>query len=197
MPSLLKSPGMLAAISEKAADPLLVGSLSLEERSFDDLGGVDGAPYDLVFSNLGGLNCTDDIDAVAEGMQRVLKPRGAVVLVLMPPVCPWEVAQVLRGHVRFATRRWSRDPVMANVGGEQQPVWYHTPGRVRRALGPAFEVTALRSFCLLAPPSYFEGFADRHPRLFRSLSRLDNLIGGTWPLNRAGDFYALVARYRG
>ena len=85
------APGMLAAISEKAPDPLLAGRLSLEERSFDDLGGVDGAPYDLVFSNLGGLNCTDDIDAVAEGMQRVLKPRGAVVLVLMPPVCPWEV----------------------------------------------------------------------------------------------------------
>jgi SAM-dependent methyltransferase len=189
------APGMLAALADKAADAELDGRLTYETLSFDRIAEAQGGPYDLVFSNLGGLNCTDDLEAVAQGLPDVLKPGGSVVWVVMPPACPWEMAQALRGHVATARRRFSKGGTLANVGGEQVRTWYHTPAKVERALGPAFRVEALRSFCFFAPPSYFGGFVRRHPGVVGMLMRLDDVFGGVWPINRGGDFYALVARY--
>jgi hypothetical protein len=64
-----------------------------------------------------------------------------------------------------------------------------------RALGQEFCVESLRSFSCLAPPSFFLGFVGRHADLARRLMRWDDALGRRWPLNRCGDFYALVARY--
>jgi len=189
------APGMLAALAGKAAAPELGGRLTYEALSFERLSEAQGGPYDLVFSNLGGLNCTDDLAAVAGGLPGVLRPGGSIVWVVMPAVCPWEMAQALRGHVSTATRRFSKGGTLANVGGEQVRTWYHSPGKLARTLGPAFRVEALCSFCFFSPPSYFGGFVRRHPGVVRMLTRLDDALGGTWPVNRGGDFYALVARY--
>jgi ubiquinone/menaquinone biosynthesis C-methylase UbiE len=190
------APGMLAALAEKAARPETGGRLSYEALSFTELEGVAGAPYDLVFSNLGGLNCVEDLSAVTRGIETVLRPGGKTVLVVMPPLCPWELAQGLRCHFRTARRRLERGGTVANVGGAPVRVWYHPPRRLERALGPRFETQALRSFCTLAPPSFFEGFVRRHAGITRALMRLDDHLAGSWPLNRCGDFYALVSRYR-
>jgi SAM-dependent methyltransferase len=190
------APGMLAAIATKAEALDAGGRLSFEALPFTELERVAGGPYDLVFSNLGGLNCTRDLSAMTRGLPNVLRPGGAIVFVLMPPFCPWELAQALRGHLRTATRRLKRDGTLAHVEGELVPTWYHAPGKLKHALGPDFETVVLRSFCLFCPPSFFQGFARRHPRLVRVLMRLDDVIGRVWPFNRAGDFYALVARYR-
>ncbi|MPZ48596.1 MAG: methyltransferase domain-containing protein [Dehalococcoidia bacterium] len=191
------APGMLAALAAKVASPEAGDRLSYEALSFAELGSVSGGPYDLVFSDLGGLNCTEDLERVASGLRSVLRPGGAIVWVIMPPVCPWELAQLLRGHRDTALRRLRRGGVIANVEGARVPVWYHSPGRVRRALGRDFRITRLRSFCLFCPPSFFHGFSQRHPGLTRTLMRLDDLIGGLPPFNRCGDFYALVACYDG
>jgi ubiquinone/menaquinone biosynthesis C-methylase UbiE len=190
------APGMLEAVEAKAAEPELGGRLTYEALSFHRLEDAQGGPYDLVFSNLGGLNCTDDLEAVVRGLPSVLKPGGRVVCVVMPPVCPWEMAQALRGHVSTAERRFAKHGTVANVGGEVVRTWYHSAGKLKRALGPDFEVESLRSFCLFAPPSFFGGFVRRHQRLVRWLMRLDDVLGGVAPFNRCGDFYALVARYR-
>jgi SAM-dependent methyltransferase len=190
------APGMLASLEAKVAAPELEGRLTHEALSFDRLEVAQGGPYDLVFSNLGGLNCTDDLEAVVRGLPAVLKPGGYAVLVVMPPVCPWEMAQALRGHLATARRRFSKQGTLANVGGEPVRTWYHAPGKLTKALGTAFRVEAVRSFCLFAPPSYFSGFVRRHPRVVGALMRLDDVLGGVAPFNRAGDFYALVARYQ-
>lgn len=189
------APGMLAALADKAASPDLEGRLTSEALPFERLAEAQGVPYDLVFSNLGGLNCTDDLEAVARALPEVLKPGGRIVWVVMPPVCSWEMAQALRGHISTARRRLSKRGTLANVAGERVRTWYHTPGGLAKALGPEFRVEAVRSFCLFAPPSYFGGFVRRHPRIVTMLMRLDDALGGVWPFNRAGDFYALVARY--
>jgi SAM-dependent methyltransferase len=190
------APGMLAALALKAASPATGGRLTHETLSFADLGRVSGGPYDLVFSNLGGLNCIPDLAAFTRGLPQVLKPGGAAVCVLMPPVCPWELAQALRGHRRTAFRRLRRGGTVANIEGAAVPVWYHSPARLKRALGPAFRTASLRSLCLFCPPSYFQGLASRHPGLVRLLAGLDDALGGLPPFNRAGDFYVLAARYQ-
>jgi len=190
------APGMLDALAEKASRPEAAGRISHEAISFTDLERLTAGPYDLVFSNLGGLNCTEDLGEVARGLAKALRPGGCAVLVVMPPLCPWELAQAVRGHWRTAGRRLARDGVLAHVGGGYVRTWYHSPGKLQRALGPAFRRLELRSFCLLAPPSFFQGFIARHPRLVRALMRADEALGGLAPFNRCGDFYALAVRYR-
>lgn len=186
--------GMLAAAAEKAALAECGGRMTVEHRSFTELDTVPGAPFDLVLSNLGGLNCISDLRPVTRSIPAVLRKGGAVVFVIMPPICPWELAQALRGHFGTAFRRLGRAGTLAHVDGEYIRTWYHTPGAVKRALGPGFRTAALRSFCLAAPPSYFDGFVSHHPNITRRLMAFDDALAGRWPFNRAGDFFALVAR---
>ena len=188
------APGMLSTLADKAQRPEAGGRLTFEALSNSDLGAVTGGPYDLVLSNLGGLNCIDDLAAVTRHLPGVLKPGGRTVLVVMPPICPWELLQAFRGHFHTACRRLSRQGTLANVGGAQVRTWYHSPQRLERALGAAFETVALRSFCVFSPPSYFDGFVRRHATATQRLQRLDDRLGATWPVNRLGDFYALVSR---
>ncbi len=56
------APGMLEALAEKALQPQVEGRVSFESLSNTELGALTGGPYDLVFSNLGGLNCLDDLE---------------------------------------------------------------------------------------------------------------------------------------
>jgi ubiquinone/menaquinone biosynthesis C-methylase UbiE len=187
--------GMLDAAAEKATRPECGGRMTVERRSFTELADVPGAPYDLVFSNLGGLNCVEDLTAVTRALPQMLKTGGAVVLVVMPPVCPWEMAEAFRGHFATAFRRFNRGGTPAHVEGASVHTWYHTAGAVQRALGPSFTTVARRSFCLFSPPSYFAGFVRRHPRVASALMGFDDAIGGLWPFNRVGDFVAVVARF--
>jgi SAM-dependent methyltransferase len=188
------APGMLAALATKASEPTLEGRLTYEETSNTALSKVAGGPYDLILSNLGGLNCTRNLRAVTRHLPGLLKPGGVTVLVVMPPVCPWELALVLKGNRRVGLRRLQRGGTVANVGGAQVPVWYHSAGRMAKALGPRFEMIGLRSFNTFSPPSYFDGFVRRHPSATSRLMRVDERIGG-WPVLRGiGDFYALVSR---
>jgi ubiquinone/menaquinone biosynthesis C-methylase UbiE len=188
------APGMLEALAEKAQRPEAGGRLTFEAVSNSELDTVAGGPYDLVFSNLGGLNCTDDLGAVTRHLLGLLTPEGKTVLVVMPPLCPWELLQAFRGHIGTARRRLSREGTLANVGGAQVRTWYHAPHKLERALGPAFETVALRSFCTFSPPSYFDGFVRRHSGITQTLMRLDDRLAAMPGLRSIGDFYALASR---
>ena len=191
------APGMLESLAAKSQHPEAGGRLTFEALSNTALDGVSGGPYDLVFSNLGGLNCIEDPSQVTRHLKAVLKPGGSSVLVVMPPLCPWELLQALRGHLHTARRRLSKQGTLAHVGGAQVRTWYHAPGKLERTLGPGFETVALRSLCLFAPPSFFDGFVRRHPSTVQRLMRLDDRLGASWPFNRLGDFYVLVSRMQG
>ena len=84
------APGMLARIRARSADPEMGGRLAVRELSFTDLAGLDAGPFDLVFSNMGGLNCIPDLRPVTATLPLVLVPGGYAVFVIMPRVCPWE-----------------------------------------------------------------------------------------------------------
>jgi ubiquinone/menaquinone biosynthesis C-methylase UbiE len=185
---------MVAEIRRKAAAPQLGGRLTVQQVSFTDLDRVTGGPYDLIFSNFGGLNCVPDPQLALRGLGRLLKPQGFATLVVMPPVCPWEVAQALRGRFTTAFRRLRPGGATAHVAGAYFKTYYFTPAQVRRALGPGWHTASLRSLGLFSPPSYLENFARRHARLYRRLAALDERCGG-WPvLNTLGDFFILTVQ---
>ncbi|MBL8046449.1 MAG: class I SAM-dependent methyltransferase [Anaerolineales bacterium] len=188
--------GMLAEIHRKIERENLAGKLTAQKLSFLDLEQAQGGPFDVVFSNFGGLNCVPlaQLRAVAEKLPSVLKPGGALVWVLMPPICPWEIVQATRGRFSVAFRR-VRGQTRAHVEGAYFSTYYFRPSQVIQFLRPHFSNIQLQSLSLFSPPAFMEGFPRRWPRLFQWLTQLDARIC-RWPLlNSMGDFFILAASY--
>ncbi len=171
--------------------------LSVQQLSFTDLDRLDDGPFDVVFSNMGGLNCIPDLAAVTRHLPGLLAPGGVVTFVIMPPICPWEWTAVLRGDFRTAFRRLKPGGVLANVEGVRFRTWYFTPRQARRAFGPGFRTARLEALSLFTPPADRKHFAHRFPRLYRALAWLDDRLAPRFPFNHWGDFFVLSMRFEG
>ncbi len=190
------APGMLASIQEKIEKRSLRGRLTAGLCSFTDLSAVEGRPFDYLFSNFGGLNCIADLSLVTRQLPSLLSPGGRLTWVIMPPVCPWDLALALKGDFHTAFRRLRPGGVLANVEGVRFQVHYFTPRQVMDALGPAFHLLKLEGLSILTPPADHKEFAHRFPRLYQELAQIDNHISGLPVLRGWGDFFILTAEYR-
>lgn len=137
-----------------------------------------GGPFDLVFSNFGGLNCVspEALRALAAPLAACLAPQGRAIAVVMPRLCLWESGwALLRLQPRLAARRWRGGPVQARLGAGQPPllVWYHGVRDMERALGGHFQRERVRPVGLAVPPSSLEPLARRAPRWLALMERLD------------------------
>jgi ubiquinone/menaquinone biosynthesis C-methylase UbiE len=190
------SPGMIASIEAKIEQRGLQGRLSAQRCSFTDLSSVAGKPFDYLFSNFGGLNCIADLTLVTRQIPELLKPGGRLTWVVMPPICPWDLAQAVKGDFRTAFRRLRPGGVIANVEGVHFHVSYYTPAQVLRALGSQFHLLKLEGLSVFAPPADHKDFAIHSPELYSALIRLDNLLANLPLLRSCGDFFILSAEYR-
>jgi ubiquinone/menaquinone biosynthesis C-methylase UbiE len=192
------APGMLERLGRKVAglDPDLAARVTAQECSFLALEHVTGGPYDAVFSDLGGLNCTGDLGPVVAGVRGVLRPGGTVVWVVMPPVCLWELALVFTGQVGLALRRLRRGGTRAHLEGRRFQVHYFTPAKVARAFGPQFEVVAVEGLSVITPTAESKGLARRHRTIYRALCWLDDRLAGRAPFSGWGDFFIISLRER-
>ncbi len=190
------APGMLERLRLKVLDLGLADRITVEQRSFLSIDTVPGAPFDAVFSDLGGLNCIPNLSPVISQLPSVLRPGGIVTWVLMPHVCLWEMAEVFRGHFRLAFRRFSKGAVRANLEGLQFDVYYFSPRQVLGWFGSDYQLLALEGLSVLTPTAESKSFARLYPRLYRSLAWLDDRLSPHWPWYGWGDFYMLSLRYR-
>jgi ubiquinone/menaquinone biosynthesis C-methylase UbiE len=190
------APGMLKRLREKVGTLKLQDRVTMEERSFLSLENMRGAPFDAVFSDLGGLNCIPDLTPVIQPLPRILKPDGIVTWVLMPNFCLWEMAEVFRGNFPLALRRLSRGKVRANLEGLSFDVYYFSPRRAIQWFSDPFELVALEGLSVITPTAESKSFARLYPRLYQALSWLDDRLSPHWPWNGWGDFYILTMRYR-
>ncbi len=147
---------------------------------------------DGVFSNFGPLNCVRDLRPLAERLAIQLRSGGRVILVIMGPVCPWEVAiYARRRDWKNATRRFNREGAVANIGGNPLLVFYPSARKVARVFAPHFRRAHLEALGVLLPPPYLEHFAARHPHLIDSFANWESRIASFFPFNALGDHYLL------
>ncbi|KAA2239020.1 class I SAM-dependent methyltransferase [Chitinophaga agrisoli] len=155
-------------------------------------------PYDLIFSNFAGLNCTQDLDKVLQSFSSLLKPGGMVTLVVLPRFCLWETLLALKGKFRTAFRRFfSRRGRTAHVEGVYFKCWYYSPSYIRKQLAADFTTLSTEGLCTIVPPSYIEGFAEKHPVLYKGMTRLEDKWKSAWPWRGIGDYYIISLRKRG
>ena len=190
------APGMLQRVRDKAQDLDLKHLITVQECSFTRLDEIHGAPFDAVFSNLGGLNCIPDLSPIIRQLPAVLKPGGLITWVLMPPICLWEFAELFRGHPRLAFRRFARNGTRTHLEGLYFTVYYFTPAQVIDWFGPAYECLAIEGLSVLTPTAESKNFAKRYPRLYQALASVDDRLSLRSPWRAWGDFFILSMRHR-
>ena len=156
--------------------------------------------FDVASSNFGPLNCVPDLGHTATTLAPLMRPGGHAVFTVIGRWCPWEVAHYVR------KRRWSRARVrflrrLTPVGMNGHTIWtrYFTPREfVREWIGDGseWELVGYEGLSTFVPPPYLTAIAERRPRLFDRLVRLDARTA-TWPVLRSmGDHFLVVLRRR-
>jgi len=184
------SPRMVDNIHRKVDAGNLRHLVEVKQSSFWNLDGLD-KKYDLLYSNFGGLNCTDHLDQLLHKLMDHLKPGGKAVLVIMPVFCPWERMMLLKGDTRIAFRRKKGKPTKAHIEGEFFNVWYYNPSYVINAIKGNARLLRLQSLSLFVPPSAYPVFNRKYPRLLALLEKLDSLLTTRWPFKNWGDYVIL------
>ena len=187
------STGMQKKLIEKAEKEQLRSKISNEICSFTELDKLQAkGPYDLIFSNFAGLNCTGELSKVLRSFSSLLRPGGIVTLVILPKFCLWETMMFLRGDFRTAFRRFfSGKGVTAKVEGEEFTCWYYNPSYVIKNTKDAYDVLGIEGLCTLVPPSYLENFPNRKPSLFNWLKEKEDKWKSKWPWKNIGDYYII------
>ena len=188
--------GMLERARDKARHLGLEDRISTQECSFTRLDEIQGAPYDAVFSNLGGLNCISDLEPAIRQLPGVLKPGGLVTWVLMPPVCLWEIAELVRGHPKLAFRRLAKNGTRTHLEGLYFTIYYFKPLQVVEWFGPDYEILAVEGLSVFTPTAESKNFPRRYPKLYQFLVWLDDRFTHRPPWHGWGDFYILSMRLR-
>jgi len=178
---------MLERAKKKADELKLQDFLSFEQLSYTDLKNTDAGPFDLAFSNFGGLNCVSDLADVAASVSPLLRPNARIIWAIMPPFCLWESAMLLRGQFRLATRRYSGRSTI-HKEGLSYPVYYFSPKQVAAAWGNGYHVEGIEALSVFTPPATNKKIAVNHPRVYQILSTLDEIFAPRWPFKYWGDF---------
>lgn len=188
--------GMQEKLVQKIVQMGLTDRVSQELCSYTALGALQNAgPYDCIFSNFAGLNCTAELKTVLDSFDGLLKPGGTVVLTIMPPFCLWESALMLKGKFKTATRRiMGSKGAPAKIDGAAFTCWYYWPGVITSHLKNNFQLLSLEGLCTFVPPSYIEHFAERYPRLYTVLCSMEEKWKTAWPWKYMGDYYIISLR---
>ena len=189
------APAMIAAARAKVTEAGRADAFDFILGTVETI--ADGWParaqaVDGVFSNFAPLNCELTLAPLRLLLERSLRRGGRFIAVVLPRICPLEVALFMaRAQPRAALRRFRRDAV-ADVEGQRFAMKYYGARDFDRALGAGFRRIETRSLGVFLPPLSFGPAFARVPGLLPTLGALEDRVSG-WPgLRRMGDHVLLV-----
>jgi ubiquinone/menaquinone biosynthesis C-methylase UbiE len=193
------SPGMLEKLKQKVRTAGFEHLVSEECCSYSALDKLkDKVPYDCIFSNFAGLNCTGDLRNVLASFDQLLKPGGIIVLVMLPKFCLWEFMLVFRLKFKTAFRRFfSRQGRKAKIDVQEFTCWYYNPNTIRHWMKDKYSILKTEGLCTIVPPSYLEGFPLKYPGLFKHLCKMEESVKYNWPYRSTGDYFILSLQKKG
>jgi len=191
------SDGMIEQMGTKFSSEDYSNNITVQQCSFTELDKIGEKKFDFIFSNFGGLNCIPDLRQVTKFFPQLLNKGGRVCLVILSPVCPWEIIQLFRGKFSLAFRRFHKEGVLANVEDIKFRTYYFSKKDIMNALGKDYKLVKVESLALFTPIPQMEKIPKTFPKLARSLNKLDEILSGVYPFNRVGDHIILTSEYIG
>ena len=190
------SKGMQERLVQKIQQNKLELKITQELCSFTDLQNLSHkGPYDFIFSNFAGLNCTGELQKVLQSFPSLLNPGGTATLVILPKFCLWEFLMVFRGRFKTAFRRFfSSGGRKAHIEGAYFTCWYYNPSYVIKNVKSSFDILSVEGLCTLVPPSYLENFPAKRPKFFNWLMEKESRWKNKWPWKSIGDYYIISLR---
>lgn len=188
------APGMIDTLNLKIREQKLERSITTQLCSYTDLPQFPEGPFDVVFSDFGGLNCISELQPVVEGIKKNLKSGGIVTLVVMPKVCPWEMLLALKGNFKVAFRRFKKDGAQSHLEGQFFKTFYFSQAYIHKVFGEEFSKVKIEGLCSFVPPPYFEFFPKRLPATFKFLAKVENAVRFTFPFDRMADHFIITLR---
>ena len=188
------SDGMIQQLRKKAlANPLL----KVEQLNYQELDKLHVTEqFDLLFSNFGGLNCISDLSKVTEKAANILRPGAFVIWVIMPEICPWELAQVFKLRPKSAFRRLKSGGTKSHLEGHYFTTYYHSLDKIRAAFNHNYKFIESESLGLLLPQPHQAWIVKKFPRAFSLLARADEVLRNKYPFNRWGDHIIVTFQYK-
>lgn len=170
------SPGMIRIARQDAVALNLQGRIDFRVLPTEDLESLQSQrPFDGAFSNFCGLNCVEDLPAVARNLARLLKPGAPLLICVIGHFVPWEIVWFLahRKPVK-AFERLLDNGGLCDAGDLkiQRP----SVQEMARIFAPDFELQGWRGVGIAVPPGYMEGWARRFPKILKMLAQVDNWI---------------------
>ncbi len=151
-------------------------------------------PFDLIFSNFGGLNCLspEELNHFFKAAEKKLAPNGKIAAVIMPRHCIVESLYFLaKGSVKSAFRRNTKHYLLANVDGVDVKTWYYSPKDIIIMGKPHFKIINKKAVGLFLPPSYLEPYFKKRLGTLKFLNLLDNIFNKFSILSKLGDHYII------
>ncbi len=188
------APGMLTVLEKKIKDTNLEHAITTQRCSFIELEKLEGKKFNHIFSNFGGLNCTDKLEDVIHSFTTLLKPGGTATLVIMPPVCPWELMYLFKGNFKLAFRRLKKRGAASHLEGVNFTTWYYTPSDVKKMFGKNYAILSIKGLGVAVPPPFLEDFPVKYPSLFKRLIGLENSLASKAPFRSWADHFIITAK---
>ncbi|NRB53248.1 MAG: class I SAM-dependent methyltransferase [Saprospiraceae bacterium] len=191
------SPGMIDICQQKLQYHNPVGKIEFQLADFSQLDQLTKfGPFDLIFSNFGGLNCIDANSSrtFSQHCSQLLGPKGLAFLVYISKTCRWENYYFrYQGDRKKAARRQTSGPVISDVEGKNVEIWYYLLEELKILYSESFQCIDQFPIGLFVPPSYMEEWFTHKPTLLKALGWLD-----TWCRRKSwadyGDHIGLVLK---
>lgn len=190
------SDGMIEQIKSKIDhNAELKNYLTCKQCSFTNLESIEQTNFDFVFSNFGGLNCSNDLASVTSQLKKLIKPKAYITFVIMPKITPWEWLWTLKGQLKKAFRRLNKDGVTAHLENEYFKTYYYSITDIKKAFGKDFEFKRCEALGIVSPPPGSVRFYKRYKRIATVLEKADRFISMTRPFNQWGDHIITTFQY--
>ncbi len=158
---------------------------------------VRSAPFDLLLSDFGGLNCLspEEIRQLNIDLRSVMTPHALLALVVMSRFSWWETLYfLLKGKPRTAFRRRRKGAITARLDAQTTiPTWYYSPKELSQLL-PDFHIKKRLPVGFWLPPSYLDPFFQRRKSWLRVLQWLEKKSAAGWLAPAADHFFLLLER---
>lgn len=183
--------GMLNQLQQKIIKYNLNERLTFQKCSFNELEKLDKRTYHHVFSNFGGLNCTDDLQKVIRSLDEYMIKDSIAHLVVMPRYCLWEILFIFKANFKLAFRRLKRHGTPSKVEELSFLSYYYSPRYIKKSFGKHYKTLSLKAMGCFIPPTYMDKMEANKPFFFKILVWLDSKLAHKWPFYNLGDHYII------